>query len=320
MSIQAVAAAINIPSLPPATKLVLLLLANRHNGDTGLCCPRQERLAEEACMSERSLRSHIKTLEAGGYITRAIVRRGYGYPDVTHYSLQFLAETRPAKSDFRPEKHDNLDRQDLPPADLDRKKTPVRPANMGELDRKPSSGPIEEQPEGNRKEPSRAMRIPDDWAPSAELERKAKVDLNFTDDQFDLAVSEFLDYWQAAKGAKAKKVSWDRTFQNNLNTLSARWRTETQRRRSATLHTIQPASDFTKHLDAWIINRVWPEALCGPAPNNPNTSVPLDQLRPLLAKLPGHDERKLTLAAVIRRLEQQSVPATPTDLLEGATP
>jgi hypothetical protein len=149
MSIQAVAAAIEVPGLPPATKLVLMLLANRHNGDTGLCYPKQETLAAEAGMSVRSLRTHIIELEKAGLICRAVFRLGNGQADQTHYTFPFL------------------DRQKLPPEKVERKKPTVRPANSGELDRQLVSAPLD-KPEENRKEPE-DVPVPknEDLAPKA---------------------------------------------------------------------------------------------------------------------------------------------------------
>jgi hypothetical protein len=149
MSIQAVAAAIEVPGLPPATKLVLMLLANRHNGDTGLCYPKQETLAAEAGMSVRSLRTHIIELEKAGLICRAVFRLGNGQADQTHYTFPFL------------------DRQKLPPEKVERKKPTVRPANSGELDRQLVSAPLD-KPEENRKEPEDVL-VPknEDLAPKA---------------------------------------------------------------------------------------------------------------------------------------------------------
>lgn len=141
MSIQAVAAAIELQGLPPATKLVLMLLANRHNGDTGLCYPKQETLAAEAGMSVRSLRTHIIELEKAGLICRAVFRLGNGNADQTHYTFPFL------------------ERQNLPPKDVDRKKPAGRPANTGELDRQTVSGPIEDKPEENRKKPEDILEL-----------------------------------------------------------------------------------------------------------------------------------------------------------------
>lgn len=53
--------------LKPATKIVLLGLANRHNPDFG-CFPSKKKLAEDCEMSERSVADHLKKLEEDGLI------------------------------------------------------------------------------------------------------------------------------------------------------------------------------------------------------------------------------------------------------------
>lgn len=55
------------------TKAVLMALAER-TGDRPVCCPSQELLADELEMSERSVRTHIRKLEARGLI---VTRRRY---------------------------------------------------------------------------------------------------------------------------------------------------------------------------------------------------------------------------------------------------
>lgn len=162
MSIQAVAAAIEVPGLPPATKLVLMLLANRHNGDTGLCYPKQETLAAEAGMSVRSLRTHIIELEKAGLICRAVFRLGNGQSDQTHYTFPFL------------------DRQKLPPQKVERKNPTLRPANSGELDRQLVAAPIEDKPEENRKEPEDVLTLAFDtiwkaWSSTGRQRSKSKA-------------------------------------------------------------------------------------------------------------------------------------------------
>ena len=52
-----------------AAKLVLLMLANHSNGHTGQCNPRHKRLAAECDMTVETLKSHLKKLEALGFIT-----------------------------------------------------------------------------------------------------------------------------------------------------------------------------------------------------------------------------------------------------------
>lgn len=69
MSVAAVAWAFEQP-LPPNEKVVLLALADCENGQTALCIPGQERIAEMASMSVRSVQRMLAKLEEGGYIRR----------------------------------------------------------------------------------------------------------------------------------------------------------------------------------------------------------------------------------------------------------
>lgn len=69
MSVAAVAWAFEQP-LPPNEKVVLLALADCENGQTALCIPGQERIAEMATMSVRSVQRMLAKLEEGGYIRR----------------------------------------------------------------------------------------------------------------------------------------------------------------------------------------------------------------------------------------------------------
>jgi len=64
--------------LDPSDKLVLLALANRSNHETGVCFPGQKLIAKECCMSDRSVRRHLKNLEALGLIERRARMRKEG--------------------------------------------------------------------------------------------------------------------------------------------------------------------------------------------------------------------------------------------------
>jgi DNA-binding transcriptional ArsR family regulator len=275
MSIQAVAQSISINGLSPATKLVLMLLANRHNWDTDLCFPKQSSLAEEAGMSVRSVRTHLNELEKQGLICRSIERGGKNKSDVTHYKLMFLG------------------RQNLPVETLERKSSVVRPENERTLERQLVSAPYKDKPEGNRKEPSREpKRIPDDWEPTAEHERKAKVDLRFRDDQWDLAVQEFVEYWRSMKGKAGKKISWSRTFTNNLNTLSARWQT-TRNKPREDQSPEQPKSlaDWKQAAANYCELGVWPADL-GPPPHQPGCKAPVGLLKSIAKRLEGDNRHQ----------------------------
>jgi DNA-binding transcriptional ArsR family regulator len=79
------------------------------------CFPGQQRLAEDLGLDERSVRRHLKALEANGLMT--IRRRGQGKTNVYELSLK---PVKPRRADRT--KMSSLDRRRM--SDLDRSKTP----------------------------------------------------------------------------------------------------------------------------------------------------------------------------------------------------
>ena len=69
MSHRATNWAIQQRGLPPATKLVLWHLCDRHNPDYG-CFPSQDQLAADVEISRASLNTHLDRLERAGLIRR----------------------------------------------------------------------------------------------------------------------------------------------------------------------------------------------------------------------------------------------------------
>ena len=59
--------------VPAMQKIVLLMLANRTNDDTGQCNPSHEKLASDCGMSVRACKDQLSRLEAAGLLT--IIRR-----------------------------------------------------------------------------------------------------------------------------------------------------------------------------------------------------------------------------------------------------
>lgn len=74
MSFQAMAWAVE-QKLPATKKIVLLMLANRVNSDTGKCVPKIKTLAEDCGLSETATKSAIKDLSDMGLLT--IIPRFY---------------------------------------------------------------------------------------------------------------------------------------------------------------------------------------------------------------------------------------------------
>ena len=70
MSHKATNWAVTVRGIPPAAKVVLWHLADRHNKDTGQCNPSQARLASDCEMSRSSLNNQLALLERAGLIKR----------------------------------------------------------------------------------------------------------------------------------------------------------------------------------------------------------------------------------------------------------
>ena len=80
--------AFQVKGLKPATKIVLLQLADRHNPDFG-CFPSIARLSIDCEMSPRSIHSHIDELENLGLILRKARHRDNGQQSSNEYILNF---------------------------------------------------------------------------------------------------------------------------------------------------------------------------------------------------------------------------------------
>lgn len=70
MSFEAMAWAVKQETANSGQKLVLLMLADYTNDDTGQCNPSHERLAAKCCMGVATLKRHIDALEGLGLLTK----------------------------------------------------------------------------------------------------------------------------------------------------------------------------------------------------------------------------------------------------------
>lgn len=97
MSFEAMAWAVKW-KLPAQQKLVLIMLANRTNSDTGRCDPAHKKLATDCGMSPDSVKRAISALEAGGLV--GIVRRsheGVNLPNQYDLFLDLAGVGRPGE-------------------------------------------------------------------------------------------------------------------------------------------------------------------------------------------------------------------------------
>lgn len=92
MSVEAIAwvKAQYIPSAPQ--KLIMMVLADRINNDTGECFPGQELLGRECSMQPRTLRDHLPKLEEAKFIKRSQRFEGNGNRTSDAYSFPGFKE------------------------------------------------------------------------------------------------------------------------------------------------------------------------------------------------------------------------------------
>ena len=132
MSHAATKWALDQKGLKPATRIVLFCLADRHNPDHG-CFPSHKRLAEDAEMSERSVRSHLDILEARGLISRQPGKGQNGMFGSTRYVFQY-------EGDFQ--------RQNLPSAKSTNGKKALSPSASSSEDQRQNlpTNPVRDKP------------------------------------------------------------------------------------------------------------------------------------------------------------------------------
>lgn len=165
--------------LKPATKMVLLGLANCHNPHRG-CFPSKKRLAQDCEMSERSVSDHLRKLEEAGLIlVESGGKTGEGQFSSNRYILGF-------EPDFHAV-------QNLPSANSAVGKTTSKPSANSAVDRRQNlpSNPVRE----SRKETVREDHPSDDPASS---------------------FAEFWETWPLRKVAKQKaKTAFNRLSKQN---------------------------------------------------------------------------------------------------------
>jgi hypothetical protein len=109
MSINALVWAMN-QKLPAMQKIVLVMLANRVNKDSGDCFPSLTRIADDSGMNRRSAIRQIEELEKGGYLT--VIRSvKNGEKQANHYRLSLggsVRETLPSDLETLPSDTESL--------------------------------------------------------------------------------------------------------------------------------------------------------------------------------------------------------------------
>lgn len=156
MSLEAMTWAIEMRGLTPSENLVLLLLANRHNNDTGLCYPSVSRIAEESGMHRATVMRAINALEKKGLLT---ISKTFGKSN--HYRLHTGSTVRPVAESDRSQKVT----------------TPVAPCDMTRRTVRPEPKRTRKNPKSQRKKfTDEHMAVAKEMADILDLKRKPNLD------------------------------------------------------------------------------------------------------------------------------------------------
>lgn len=206
MSVKAMTWAFEQP-LAGNHKVVLLVLADHHDDERGICWPSVGRIASRAHISESTVVRCLRDLEVGGYLTRQERFSTEGRQMSTLYGLQVSVDVR---------------------------RCPPLPADVGggcQIDRAVTGDTPEgvnaDTPYEPSKEPpilkkarARGTRLPEGWQPSPEAFVRAKERMPV--EAIEQELVKFANYWMAKAGADAVKLDWNRTFDNWIITAAQR--------------------------------------------------------------------------------------------------
>lgn len=92
MSLIAISLTIQAKINNPLAKLILLLLADRHNSDTGECFPSLSRLTEDSGLGRATVIRKLEWLQTNGFITAHERRRPSGSRRSNAYTLHFVPD------------------------------------------------------------------------------------------------------------------------------------------------------------------------------------------------------------------------------------
>lgn len=289
MSNRAMAWAIDVKGIGGSDRLILMLLAECHNGKTGQCNPGLDWLQERTGLKERALQTRMKALEEANLLEReyAFLGRGRG-SQVAQYHLKIGIMGAVKGEDLDP--HENavlkiIDPQpDAPASKCARKNV--------QLDPHENAVPYKEEPEKNRKDIS-LISFDDARRRYLECPSKAKVqNRKKAEAAWKKAVVKVEDpqVLLDAINAEIRLRTNSREFIAPLPDMFRWLRDERWLDLEPTQTPEQPKSmdDWKQAAATYCDLQVWPTDL-GPAPHQPNCEVPVGLLKTIAKRMQGHN-------------------------------
>ena len=212
MSVQAMAWALDVRDLSPSEKLVLIVLGNFADA-AGSAWPSQKTLADMTCLTDRTIRSALASLEEKGLIVRTQRVREDGSRRSDMIAL--VMTERPSVQPETPSEDPEIlsGGAEIISGGV-RKSFPGGAETVSGHDPSldPSvrtiTPPTPPEPGGRR-----GQRLPDDWQPSPTDRDKARAE-GLTEPEIDRAATEFCNYWHSRPGAGGCKLDWSKTWHN----------------------------------------------------------------------------------------------------------
>jgi len=113
MSLLAISLTIQQKIADPLAKFLLVLLADRHNADTGECYPSVNRLVQDSGMSRSTVLRKLQWLQENGLVIASERTRDNGSTATNNYTLTYVPEANPEDM----ENAKKTSRRALPPMD-----------------------------------------------------------------------------------------------------------------------------------------------------------------------------------------------------------
>ena len=239
-------------------KLVLLLMANRHNNDTGMCMPSHEKLAKDCGMSKSAVKASIRSLEEKGLLS--VNRRADAGVSLSNiYQLHTEVNYKVSDDGVGCQKtHPVAKKPTRAPHDIGHHTTEGGASeNPGWGTTRPGVGRqkatetvnepvIETGSETERVRTTahntRGTRLPADWTLPADWKEWALAEQPDWTEQYCMKVSFlFADYWKSVAGSKGVKADWQATWRNwvRRETPNAQPSAKPSRHKLASLETFQ---------------------------------------------------------------------------------
>ena len=275
MSNRAMSWAIECRDIALPTKAILMLLADCHNGATGLCFPTEEWLSNHAGVSGRTVRMHLKVLEDAGLIERLYKHGGRG---VGRQFAGYELKTGINQPINKPQNDTETGQDNATAGSCHGKNT--------SLPRQDTAKPYKDKPEINRKYKTGKDAFEEIWHHWSARGRKRSDSKSKLSERLNrLSKSQCLDdiVCGCIKYAKATDPEYHKGLQVFLK--SGGWENWISEQQTPA----QPNTpdDWEAITASYRDHGVWPKSL-GPAPHEADCELDQSKLQAIASRLTGH--------------------------------